>query len=71
MRAMTNGTNCFNGMSMTEGAWDAILEDLNDNTSSTGITFHGGGAIPSAAGAADRAALEARTPGWIITDGDG
>ena len=68
---MTNGTSCFLGMDMTEGAWDAILEDLVDNTSTTGVTFHGGGAVPSAAGVTDREALEARDPAWVITDGDG
>ena len=70
--AMTNGTNCFNGVTIDTSVYDDLLVELDTNNANTGVTFHGGNSLytksPSAAETA-RSNLLARVPAWSITDG--
>lgn len=69
--SLTDGTSLFFGSTNIINTTDYsnILINTEATNTETDVPFHGGASKYNTAGGVARAALEARTPGWTITDG--
>lgn len=64
---MTNGANCFFGVTLPTQTWSAILTSISATNTNLGVVFHGGGSKRNAAGTAAYNYL-VNNRGWSITD---
>ena len=60
-----------NNTAMSDANWSDFLIRIEDTSSQSSVSLHGGGANATVAGAAARDALEGAPRNWIIVDGDG
>ena len=68
---VTNMTGFLqNNTAMSTANWNLFLRRIEDTSSQSSLSLHGGDANATAAGAAARLALE-NDHGWTIVDGDG
>ncbi len=66
---MVNGTECFEGVTLTPSSYSALLNNLAATNRSTGVSFYGGASRYYASAASARNATLVVGQGWYIEDG--
>ena len=69
MHSMTNGTNCFNGVTLSTTSYSNLLIDIEANNQNNTVIFHGGSSKYSAGAAATAHADLIADHSWTISDG--
>lgn len=69
MHSMTNGTNCFAGVTLSTTSYSNLLIDIEANNQNNTVTFSGGSSKYNAGAAATAHADLIADHSWTITDG--